>query len=87
MIYTDYPGVVLKLGDTGENIELVQSAINIIFQKYPIYNNLDEKGIFGEDTEKSVKEIQRAVDIDINGIIDKKTWDTIFAIAGFISEC
>lgn len=86
MIYPDYPGNPLKLGDNGKNVKLMQSTMNVLFAKFPVYSNIKEDGIFDEDMQSAIIEIQRAVGVCMDGIIDCKEWNTVLAVANFIYE-
>lgn len=84
MVYISYPDVILAVGSVGADVKAVQSAMNIIFERYPICQKLEVDGVFDEKMKQSLRKLQRAVDIKIEHIIDKKTWESIFSIANFI---
>lgn len=85
MVFPNYPGTVLKNGSKGSDVQLMQASMNTIFGKYPLYDLLNDDGIFGDATEGAVKEIQSTVNINANGVIGQKTWDSILAIANLIT--
>lgn len=62
-----YPGKPIKLGDKGKNVERIQRALKI---------KVD--GIFGKQTEAAVKAYQKRKGLTANGIVDTKTWNTLF---------
>ncbi len=72
---SSYPGRPLKQGATGENVVIVQSSLNRISQDYPLIpkiNPLD--GIFGAQTESSVKVFQGIFNLTQDGIVGRATW-------------
>lgn len=73
-----YPGHPLKRGDRGEAVKVLQRRLNI-----------PADGIFGQQTEESVKEWQRLHDehgrtvapghgLQVDGIVGPKTWKALF---------
>lgn len=74
-ISESYPGMPLKTGDAGNNVEILQQELNRIAQNYPAIPRIAEaNGIFGTDTENAVKKFQEIFDLPINGEVDKATW-------------
>lgn len=74
-VYTEIP---LRLGDTGNNVLLLQSELNQISQGYkeiPKIANVD--GVFREDTEAAVKKYQEIFLLPPTGTVDKSTWYSI----------
>ena len=70
-----YPGIPLTLGDSGNNVKIIQEELNRISQNYPaIPKILEENGIFGVDTEAAVSEFQQIFNLTVNGQVDKSTW-------------
>lgn len=65
---------VLNLGDRGPEVEDLQQALNLI-----IALDLDEDGIFGNDTRAAVMEFQRAKGLTVDGIVGKNTAKAIAA--------
>lgn len=70
-----YPGVPLKLGDSGNNVQIIQTELNRIARNYPAIPKIAEvNGIFGVDTEEAVRKFQEIFNITVNGQVDKATW-------------
>ena len=70
-----YPGVPLKLGDTGNNVKIIQTELNRISRNYPAIPKIaEENGIFGVDTENAVRKFQEIFYLQNNGTVDKSTW-------------
>lgn len=74
--YTEsYPGEPLRLGSRDYEVRLVQQRLNRIarnFPAIPIINPVD--GVFGTQTENSVKVFQRVFDLTPDGIVGSATW-------------
>lgn len=57
-ITQSYPGSPLRLGSVGEEVAVVQTSLNRISQNYPAIPKIKPvTGIFGEDTEYSVRPV------------------------------
>lgn len=70
-----YPGVPLKLGDSGNNVQIIQTQLNRIARNYPAIPKITEvNGIFGIDTEAAVRKFQEIFNLTVNGQVDKATW-------------
>lgn len=70
-----YPGVPVKLGDSGNNVRILQVQLNRIAQNYPAIPKIEkENGIFGVDTENAVKKFQEIFNLNPTGQVDKTTW-------------
>jgi len=71
---TSYPGVALRLGSTGENVRVIQEQLNRISNNYPAIPKVKVDGVFGEGTEKAVKEFQKVFRLTQDGVVGKATW-------------
>ncbi len=70
-----YPGVPLRLGDSGNNVRIIQVQLNRIRQNYPAIPAIEEaNGIFGLDTEAAVRKFQEVFNLSVTGTVDKSTW-------------
>lgn len=69
---------ILRKGSRGEDVKTLQKALGVV----PV------DGIFGNDTERCVKDWQRAHNLFHDGIVGAKTWATINApmIAKFVMK-
>lgn len=59
--------MLLKKGSTGEDVKKIQSLLGCTAD-----------GIFGNDTERLVKEWQKNNGLDVDGIVGNKTWNAMF---------
>ena len=74
-ITSSYPGTPLRLGSAGSDVVVVQASLNQIAQNYPAIPTVSPvDGIFGPQTERSVKEFQRIFNLTPDGIVGKATW-------------
>lgn len=70
-----YPGVPLKIGDSGNNVKIIQTQLNRIGQNYPAIPKIPQlNGIFTLDTENAVRKFQQIFGLNQSGQVDKATW-------------
>ena len=70
-----YPGVPLRVGDSGNNVKIIQTELNRISRNYPAIPKIaEENGIFGLDTQAAVREFQQIFGLTPSGEVDKSTW-------------
>jgi len=70
-----YPGTPLRVGSTGPNVVVIQTAINRISQNYPAIPKIPViDGIFGSRTERSVRSLQQIFGLTPDGIVGPATW-------------
>lgn len=69
----------LRIGDTGEKVRLLQYFLRSVGDVYqiPIPPALD--GIFGPLTQQSVMNYQRLSGITPDGIVNERTWNSLYA--------
>ncbi len=73
-----YPGVELTVGDSGNNVKIIQTELNRISNNYPAIPKIEsENGIFGLDTENAVRKFQEIFSLPVTGRVDKATWYAI----------
>lgn len=70
-----YPGTPLKLGDSGNDVRIIQTQLNAISDNYPAIPKIAlPNGIFDVNTEEAVKKFQEVFFLDETGVVDKATW-------------
>lgn len=70
-----YPGQPLRVGDAGNNVQIIQRQLNRIAQNYPAIPKISNvNGIYGVDTENSVRKFQEIFNLTQSGEVDKPTW-------------
>lgn len=74
-IEESYPGVPLRVGDSGNNVKIIQTELNRIARNYPAIPKIAvENGIFGLDTQAAVTKFQQIFSLSPTGEVDKSTW-------------
>ncbi len=77
-----YPGSPLRIGDTGEDVFLIQTRLARIRRNYPMIPEITPSGTFDADTEAAVRAFQRIFYLSEDGIVGRGTW---YKIAGIWS--
>ncbi len=75
--FESYPGNPLRAGSQGAPVRTVQEQLNRIAINYPSIPFISVDGVFGESTERSVKQFQRIFNLTPDGIVGKATWYAI----------
>ena len=74
-IQSSYPGSPLQRGSAGPNVVTVQVELNRIAQNYPAIPKIPVvDGIYGPQTEASVRKFQEIFDLEPDGIVGPATW-------------
>jgi LysM repeat protein/peptidoglycan hydrolase-like protein with peptidoglycan-binding domain len=76
-----YPGAALRLGATGQNVEVMQRYLNRIrrnFPGIPVISNVN--GVFDQNTLDAVRIFQRTFNLAQDGVIGPATWYQIVRI-------
>lgn len=74
-ITSSYPGTPLRRGSSGPSVVVIQTELNRIAQNYPAIPKLANiDGIFGSQTEESVKAFQRIFNLTPDGVVGRATW-------------
>lgn len=69
-----WPGYNLDIGASGDKVEQLQEQLNAIRQGYPALPAVTVDGIYGEGTQRAVRDFQRIFNLPITGIVDYPTW-------------
>lgn len=73
-----WPGVVLRRGDTGAYVELVQFWLSTLAEFDTAIPDLTVDGNFGAGTERSVKAFQTENGLAADGVVGQVTWDALY---------
>lgn len=74
-ITSSYPGTPLRRGTSGPSVVVVQTELNRIAQNYPAIPKIASvDGIFGIQTENSLREFQKIFNLTPDGIVGPGTW-------------
>ena len=80
-ITTSYPGTPLRRGTTGPGVVTIQTELNRISQSYPAIPKISPvDGIFGAQTEASVRRFQEIFNLTPDGIVGRATWYALVRI-------
>ncbi len=82
----NYPGSPLSVGDSGDNVSLMQIYLGKISAVYPEIPDIDADGIFGLRTKEAVEAFQRRFNLKVTGTIDLLTWEEIVEIYNFLTR-
>lgn len=72
-----YPGTSLRIGSTGENVRVIQNALNVINQAQGNLSAIAVDGIFGNATAQAVRSFQSRNGLTVDGIVGPATWNAI----------
>ncbi len=72
------PEVILRLGSTGNEVAQIQIKLNRISKNYPAIPKISPvDGIFGNETERAVREFQSVFNLTVDGLVGRSTWYAI----------
>lgn len=69
-----WPGYDLDIGASGNKVSQIQEQLNAIREGYPALPSVRVDGIYGENTQQTVRAFQRVFGLPVTGIIDYPTW-------------
>ena len=82
-----WDGRTLGVGDVGNSVQQIQIRLNRISKNYPSIPKISPvNGIFDTETENSVKEFQRAFNLEPDGLVGKSTWYAIQRVFGAVKR-
>ena len=74
-----WPGVVLRRGSTGTEVEQVQFWLSGLAEFDSAIPTLSVDGNFGSGTERSVIAFQKSAGLTADGVVGQKTWEALYA--------
>lgn len=72
-----FPGTELQLGDSGEDVEVLQEYLNFISDTYTAIPKVTSDGVFGPATQDAVITFQELFNITPSGVVGILTWSAI----------
>lgn len=75
---------LLQDGDSGELTELVQVLLDIAARHYSNLPTVKADGVYGAETEKAVRALQKTASLPETGIMDRSTWNALAALINSI---
>lgn len=85
-IPASWPGYDLDIGASGNKVRQIQEQLNIIAEAYPAVPVVTADGIYGPETQNSVRIFQSIFGLDQTGIVDYPTWYKIQEIYVAVSR-
>ena len=74
-ITSSYPGTPLRRGTSGPSVVVIQTELNRISQNFPAIPKIPNvDGIFGAQTEASLRRFQEVFNLTPDGIVGPATW-------------
>ena len=73
-IPASWPGYDLDIGASGNKVRQIQEQLNTIAEAYPAVPVVTADGIYGPETQTSVRIFQSIFGLDQTGIVDYPTW-------------
>lgn len=77
VLMPSYPGTALRIGSTGENVRIIQNALNTINQAEGNLSMINVDGIYGNATAQAVRNYQRNNGLAVDGVVGRQTWNSI----------
>ena len=72
-----FPGIPLRPGSSGPEVQLIQEYLNVIAEVYPQVPSVEVSGYYGPATVAAVEAFQRLVGIQPSGVTFATTWQAI----------
>ncbi len=72
-----YPGKLLQQGSSGTDVLKLQLALNLLCDSYPSVNAPAITGNFDTQTEKAVRQYQKALSLETDGVAGPATWSSV----------
>ena len=69
-----FPGHVLNIGSSGRDVLVIQEQINAISNHFPAIAKVVDDGIYGPQTQASVRKFQQVFNMPQTGVVDFATW-------------
>jgi len=73
-IPSSFPNTNLQVGSRGNDVRKIQEQLNAIANNYPAIPKIRVDGVFGPQTDASVKKFQEVFRMPASGIVDFPTW-------------
>lgn len=70
----------LRLGDSGESVEVLQYYLSVIGSYYDEIGQINITGTFDNETAEAVYDFQLAFSLDPDRIVDERDWNEIYSV-------
>ena len=81
-----FPGEILESGSSGAAVRTVQQQINAVAGSYPAVPKVRVDGVYGPQTQESVRIFQQIFDLPQTGNVDYATWYELSRIYVIVSK-
>ncbi|MBQ8641508.1 MAG: peptidoglycan-binding protein [Clostridia bacterium] len=82
-----YPGVALRLGNTGNEVRQIQDRLNRIRRNFPAIPRIQNPdGVFDNDTDAAVRAFQEIFSLTPDGIVGRATWYAVIRTAAAVTR-
>lgn len=85
-IPSSWPGNNLTIGSSGAKVRQMQDQLNRIAKDYPSIPAIAADGIYGQQTQNSVRKFQSVFGLPQTGVVDYPTWYKISEIYVAVSR-
>ena len=85
-IPSSWPGNNLTIGSSGAKVRQMQDQLNRIAKDYPSIPTIAADGIYGQQTQNSVRKFQSVFGLPQTGVVDYPTWYKISEIYVAVSR-
>lgn len=85
-IPASWPGSNLTIGSRGQKVQQMQEQLDTIASVYTAIPSVVPDGIYGEATQRAVREFQSIFGLPVTGVVDFATWYKISHIYVGISR-
>ncbi len=75
--FPDVKGYEIKYGESSDLVGILQYMLKELSTVFEYINVSKTDGIFGKETENSIKEFQKAYGFEETGAVNKMTWDAL----------
>lgn len=80
-VIVPYPGRVLRIGVSGDDVSLLQNYLNALARVYSVIPTVTVDGVYGEATANAVTAFQRYFEISATeGRVNAVTWDAVVSV-------
>ncbi len=80
-----YPGSPLSWGSSGASVLVMQNRLNAISPVYPAIAVQNADGKFGVHMSDAVRLFQKQFELNPDGVIGEKTWDSIIQVSNGVT--
>ncbi|WP_346668349.1 peptidoglycan-binding protein [uncultured Subdoligranulum sp.] len=78
---TAWPGVVLRRGDNGMDVRLVQYWLRLAAENYAALSSISVDGNFGAATQRAITGFQTLFGLTADGLVGRATWNKLNEVA------